>query len=93
MGYGYDPEEVCRFPHPNRSSTDISAHAQWMFLQCPPWSVDFRTPAFCCGTEDEKLCCDWSTYVMNRLGGGRTGVGMGIFVGLLFVSKSPYDGK
>ena len=43
---------------------------------CPEWTPDTRVPAFCCGTEKgEKTCCEWSTYIVNRVGFGRTSVG------------------
>lgn len=47
-------------------------------ISCPEWVADseFRLPSFCCGSEGgERKCCDWSTFVVNRIGFGRTGAG------------------
>ncbi|GAV06626.1 hypothetical protein RvY_16582 [Ramazzottius varieornatus] len=53
---------------------------------CPEWTTEARVPAFCCGTEDgKKECCEWSTYIVNQVGFGRTSVGLLIFVGIFFV--------
>ncbi|OQV15930.1 hypothetical protein BV898_09853 [Hypsibius exemplaris] len=53
---------------------------------CPEWLPDVRVPAFCCGTATgEKTCCEWSTYVVNKVGFGRTSIGLLIFVALFFI--------
>ena len=70
----YDPEQACRFRHPN-SSTSPGSRDHYMFLKCPAWSHDYRVPAFCCGTQLDKKCCEWSTFVINSMGGGHTDVG------------------
>ncbi|XP_055357812.1 uncharacterized protein LOC129602714 isoform X2 [Paramacrobiotus metropolitanus] len=74
---GYDDQEACRFHVVNETTGLYVSH---YFMCKAPF------PPYCCGTDTFKECCRWTHYVINRFGGGSTGLGVGLLVGLGFLT-------
>ncbi|XP_055357803.1 uncharacterized protein LOC129602714 isoform X1 [Paramacrobiotus metropolitanus] len=79
---GYDDQEACRFHVVNETTGLYVSH---YFMCKAPF------PPYCCGTDTFKECCRWTHYVINRFGGGSTGLGVGLLVGLGFVTHCLCD--
>lgn len=70
-----EPAPVCER---RETISSLTGTLTYILVPCPEWiqDLEIRVPAYCCGIEgQERKCCDWTTYIVNRVGFGRTGVG------------------
>ncbi|XP_055347046.1 uncharacterized protein LOC129594393 [Paramacrobiotus metropolitanus] len=74
---------------PHSTVDPLTGNETIEFLPCPEWLPDTETrlPSYCCGAEEkERRCCDWTIYVVNQIGFGKTNIGLLILVGLFFIA-------
>ncbi|OQV14171.1 hypothetical protein BV898_11642 [Hypsibius exemplaris] len=80
----YDSLDWCQ----QLMNTSTDTHPVWDRISCPSQEMPpgHRVPAYCCGTDWHKECCEWSIFLINSAGFGHTSLGLFFFVCLSFVA-------